>query len=89
MPTVGMAANMREAHHSKPVTKAQKVMSKRHYAHRESADAMPGKTLRDKIKKAKTALAYDRGHAAEHKKSEKDQHKTLKKLLKMRVKAEK
>jgi len=84
MPTIGaIASHMGRQHSSKPVTKAQKAMSKIHKAHRREIEKMP----EGSAKKAK-ADHYDTNHAVEHLKnvSPEGMKKVKKKLMKMGIK---
>ncbi len=81
--------SMAHKHSTTPVTPQQKVMSKRHLAHRAAVEKMPEKNIGQKIEKVKVAIRYDQNHGDEHKKSGKTQRKVLKKLLKMKVKESK
>lgn len=80
---------MGHRHPSRPVTKADKAMSKRHLKHRAEVDAMPEKTLDQEIEKTKVSIHYHHSHGPEHMKEGKKQQKHLKKLLKMKVKENK
>ena len=86
MTTAGEIAAMAHQHSSKPVTKAQKVMSKIHKAHRKEIEKMPKGSAR-----AAKADHYDQHHGLEHFKnlSSKSKAKVAKKLMKMGIKVSK
>lgn len=87
MATIGQINSQRHylghQHDSKPVTKADKKMSKVHLKHRAEVDKMDEKTAKAKAKKLKKSIKYNAAHAKEHSKAIKDRRKEL---LKMKVK---
>jgi hypothetical protein len=60
---------------SQPVTDADKIMSKRHKAHRKEIDKM-----KDGAAKLEKSLIYNQKHMLEHKKAFKESQKRLKKM---------
>ena len=69
-----MSGLLGKQHESKPVLKSDKVMSKRHLAHRAEIDNMPNS--KDKIKKS---IKYNKQHMKEHEKALKKAAKELEK----------
>ena len=84
MPSVAsMHGGMAHQHSSKPATKAQKVMSKRHKTIRKMVEKMP-----EGSKKQAMQQKYDLGHGVDHGKnlSAEGQAKLVKKMDKIKVK---
>ncbi len=76
MPTIGeIASAMGHQHHSKPVTKADVKLSKKHIKNRQKIDKM--KDSPDKLKKS---IKYNAAHAKEHLKAMKDRKRELLKV---------
>jgi len=69
-----MSGLLGKQHHSKPVLPSDKVMSKRHLAHRAEIDNMPHS--KEKLKKS---IKYNKEHAKEHAKALKKAAKQLEK----------
>lgn len=75
---------MGKQHESEPATESDKIMSKRHKAHRKQLDGM-----KDSEKKLKLSVAYNQSHMLEHKKAmvmSKEKMKSMKKSDKASVK---
>lgn len=72
---------MGHQHESKPVTKADKAMSKRHKAHRKMVDKIKGK--REKLI---ASSKYNLPHAKEHMDQHKENLKALAKIDKIQRK---
>ncbi len=84
MPTIAAVSGLLgHQHESKPVTKADKAMSKRHKKHRKAVEKMSKKTSKDKLKALKKSIQYNDAHAQEHLKAIKDRRREL---VKMKVK---
>ncbi len=69
------ASMMGHQHHSKPVTKADVKMSKKHIKNRHKIDKM-----KEGAKKLKKSIEYNQAHASEHIKAMKDRRKELLKI---------
>ncbi len=84
MPTIGEINSHKHylghQHDSKPVTKADKAMSKVHKKHRKQVEKMAEKTDKEKAKKLKVSIKYNDAHAKEHLKAIKDRRKELLKI---------
>lgn len=70
-----MSGLMGKQHELEPVTDSDKVMSKRHKAHRHEVDM-----IKDQEKKEKLSQKYNLAHAKEHLKALKDSQKRSKKM---------
>jgi hypothetical protein len=68
-------------HESKPVTMSDKIMSKRHHAHRAEINEMKSKG-KSKEKILKKSIKYNKAHAQEHEKALKEAVKALEKRKK-------
>ena len=73
--------HMGKQHNTKPATPSDKVMNKRHLAHRVVLDNMEkqGKPTKEILQKS---VEYNKGHAKEHEKALKKAAKALQKMSK-------